>query len=61
MLIDADKLRDCLIEECVSASFNGLPLAIMEAMGVVAVDNAELCRITEQMGIDPARFDASGQ
>lgn len=54
--IDADRLRDYMVDRCGTAAFSGFPAAIADAWETERIDGCELCRFAERQGIDLRRF-----
>lgn len=54
--IDIDALRDYLMDYCGTAAFSGFPAAMLDVMGIEDMDDVELCRKAEDLGIDLRRF-----
>lgn len=55
--IDVDALKECLVDECGSAMFNGFPAAFLDLSDVERMSGRELCRKAEEIGIDLRRFE----
>lgn len=55
-LIDADALRDYLIDYCGSAAFSGFPAAIIDVAEIESMSGEELCEKAEELGVDLRQF-----
>ena len=55
-LIDADALRDYLMDYCGSAAFSGFPAAIFDVAEIESMSGEELCEKAEELGIDLRQF-----
>ena len=54
--IDGNALRDYLRDYCGTAMFNGFPAAFLDVVDIDSMDDEELCRKAEDLGIDLGRF-----
>ena len=55
-LIDTGSLRDYMEDYAGSAMFSGFPGAIVDLAEIERMDDYQLCRKAEQMGVDLRRF-----
>ena len=55
-LIDADALRDYLMDYCGSAAFSGFPAAIIDVAEIESMSGEELCEKAEELGVDLRQF-----
>ena len=55
--MDADALRDYLLDYCGSAMFSGFPAAVLDVVDIEQADSYELCQMAERLGIDLNKFE----
>ena len=55
--IDADKLRDYLLDYCEPAFFAGFGPALLDIVDIERADARELIRIAKRLGVDVRRFE----
>ena len=55
--MDADALRDYLLDYCGSAKFSGFPAAVLDVVDIEQADSYELCQMAERLGIDLNKFE----
>lgn len=55
--MDADALRDYLLDYCGSAMFSGFPAAVLDVVDIEQADSYELRQMAERLGIDLHKFE----
>ena len=59
--MDADALRDYLLDYCGSAMFSGFPAAVLDVVDIEQADSYELSQMAERLGIDLNKFEVQEQ
>ena len=55
-IINVDDLRGYLEDYCGTAMFSGFPAALLDVADIERMSGEELCRKTEELGVDLRRF-----